>query len=561
MVLYRIAILTLGLLVGDANADEPDYSGPWVQERIAAVVRVETLYPGYAKPGVGTGFILATPGRYYAVISTHSLHNEYPADPLTYKPPGSDAPQDQCLPIEGITSLVIKRGEKDTLETLQHDNCAIHREHDISLIPLVWRPDGYPSLRMMARPLRQRDRVYLAGYSNGYAMLDAVADGLISQFTDPPEELGVARIQTAPGMSGGPYLWIDGSVVGLHRAGLRYSPIFAHFTRIEKARATLEPIVGPIEVDTAGYPPLPPHEDALARQARIGDLRTLALVSSLSGRLKLWEQFQGRKVTTEERQLFARLPVQTSTNPFDTAAQLTYAAASGDRIELAELIQQGAARARAACWGESVRITNGRLTCDDKPAFIPGARPGKPMEPRFIVMHYAGTIRLEQVVNFMTAKDSRTSVHFVIDRDGSIVQLLPTTQTAGHAGGSQWRGTGPLNASSIAIEFVNAGRLHRREDGRFGSDFGTWAVPENEVVAIGEGDAVTYWHKYTAVQMQSAESLAKAIAAAHPIEEIIGHCSYSPTRFEDPGPAFPLRAFGEAIIGHGVDDCSTEKPD
>ena len=553
MFLRQFAALVLGLLAGNAMATEPN---PWTLERIEAVVRLETLYPGYPRPGISTGFILATPGRYYAVVSTHSLKNEYPADPFNYKPPGSDGPKEQCLSIEGITSLVIKRGE-GKVETLQHDSCVIHREHDISLIPLSWRPGGYPSLRMLARPLLQRDRVYLAGYANGLASLDTVSNGPISQFTDPPDELAVAYISTLPGMSGGPFLWVDGSVVGLHRGGLQYFPTRAHFTRVEKARTTLEPIVGPIDVDTADHsPPLPP-DDVLAQQARIGDMLALAQVESLSERVRLWEEFQGRKVTKEEIQMFELLPVKVSTDQVDSAAQLINASASGDRVELAQQIQQGAAQERASCWGEEVSIADGLLMCDSKSVFIPGAKQGKPMEPRFIVMHYAGTIRMDQVVKFMTAKGGSSSTHFVIDRDGSIVQLVPTTRTDGRAERAEWRGTAPLSAHSITIELVNAGRLRRRPDGQFGGDSGKSALPENEVEAVGAGDTVSYWHRYTAAQMQSAESLAKAIKKAHPIESIIGHCSYATPTFADPGPAFPLRAFGEAIlgVGHGVDDC------
>ena len=554
MFIRQFAALVLGLLAGNALANEPDFTNPWTQERKAAVVRLETTYPGYPKPGISTGFILATPGRYYAVVSTHSLKNEYPPD--DYKPPGSDGPQDQCLPIEGITSMVIKRGA-GTVETLQHDNCAIHREHDISLIPLLWRAGGYLSLRMVARTLREWDRVYLAGYANGHSSLDTVNNGLIGQFTDPPDELAAASLGSWPGMSGGPYLWVDGSVVGFHRAGHDYHNNRAYFTRVEKARTTLEPVVGPIDVVTTDYPQQLPPDDVLAQQARIGDMLALAQVESFSERVHLWEEFQGRKVTTQERQLFKLLPVNASKDQVDSAAQLTNAAASGDRIELAQQIQQDAANERASCWGEGVSITDGLLVCDSKLVFIHGAKPGKPIEPRFIVIHYAGTIRLNQVVKFMTDKDSRSSVHFVIDRDGSIVQLMPTTQTAGRADGSEWRGTPPISAHSIAIEFVNAGRLSRRPDGQFSGGGGEWALPENEVESVGEGDTVTYWHSYTAAQMQSAESLAKAIKKAHPIESIIGHCSYATPTFADPGPAFPLRAFGEAIlgVGHGVDDC------
>ena len=50
----------------------------------------------------------------------------------------------------------------------------------------------------------------------------------------------------------------------------------------------------------------------------------------------------------------------------------------------------------------------------------------------------------------------RVSAHFLIRRDGSVIQFVPCTQRAWHAGVSQWRGRSRCNDFSVGIELEGA---------------------------------------------------------------------------------------------------------
>ena len=52
---------------------------------------------------------------------------------------------------------------------------------------------------------------------------------------------------------------------------------------------------------------------------------------------------------------------------------------------------------------------------------------------------------------------AKVSAHYLIDEDGSVVQLVPEERRAWHAGVSAWQGRARLNDCSIGIELVNPG--------------------------------------------------------------------------------------------------------
>lgn len=344
--------------------------------------------------------------------------------------------------------------------------------------------------------------------------------------------------------------------MGFHRGGLPFSPMYAHFTRVEKAKGTLESVVGAIDVVADPQPTPPPSVDRIIRDLSVGDLQALAFVA-MPSRVPAWQELRGRKVTAEERRLIANLPQRAATEEERVTSQIVQAVTSRSRGEIAQVLRSSAVRERSYCWEGDVRITQGLLTCDDRSMFLSGAKYKNAISPNLIVIHYTATTNLDQVVKLMTRGGRRTSTHFVIDRDGSIVQMVPTSMAARHAGPSVWRGSGRIDERSISIQLVGAGELYRRPDGLYGNSVDDVRHPENEVVVIGEGKGARYWHRFTTEQMLSIESLSRAITSAHSIDDIVGHCSISSRQRADPGPAFPLRAFGEAILGHGVDDCES----
>ena len=97
----------------------------------------------------------------------------------------------------------------------------------------------------------------------------------------------------------------------------------------------------------------------------------------------------------------------------------------------------------------------------------------------------------------------RVSSHFLIRRNGEIIQFVSCLRRAWHAGASLWQGRTHCNDFSIGIEME-------------GSDF----VP------------------YTDSQYLSLSYLTRRLQRAYRFSEIVGHSDIAPERKTDPGPYF-----------------------
>lgn len=106
----------------------------------------------------------------------------------------------------------------------------------------------------------------------------------------------------------------------------------------------------------------------------------------------------------------------------------------------------------------------------------------------------------------------RVSSHFLVRRDGSLVQFVSCADRAWHAGESMWRGAPRCNDFSIGIEVE-----------------GTDAEP------------------YADVQYGQLARLCRALARRYPIADIVGHCDIAPGRKTDPGPAFDWPRFERTL--------------
>lgn len=100
----------------------------------------------------------------------------------------------------------------------------------------------------------------------------------------------------------------------------------------------------------------------------------------------------------------------------------------------------------------------------------------------------------------------KVSTHFLIRRDGELLQFVPTTARAWHAGESCYEGRDCCNDFSIGIELE-------------GSDH----VPY---------EAVQYRH--LAKLIQALRTGSDSLRAA----DVVGHSDIAPGRKTDPGPAF-----------------------
>ena len=97
----------------------------------------------------------------------------------------------------------------------------------------------------------------------------------------------------------------------------------------------------------------------------------------------------------------------------------------------------------------------------------------------------------------------RVSAHFLVRRDGSLIQFVPCTWRAWHAGISAWQGCERCNDFSIGIELE-----------------GTDDQP------------------FTEAQYATLAPLVRVLKQTYPIRGVVGHSDIAAGRKTDPGPHF-----------------------
>ncbi len=84
---------------------------------------------------------------------------------------------------------------------------------------------------------------------------------------------------------------------------------------------------------------------------------------------------------------------------------------------------------------------------------------------------------------------SEVSAHYLIDRDGSLIQMVEEPMRAWHAGAGAWGGKGDVNSRSIGIEMANTGAepfpepLMRTLETLLAGIMSRWDIPPRNVIA------------------------------------------------------------------------------
>lgn len=186
--------------------------------------------------------------------------------------------------------------------------------------------------------------------------------------------------------------------------------------------------------------------------------------------------------------------------------------------------------------------------------------------PRFIVMHYtaggSGAASRDYMLKSPTQKQRLlgagakvyASAHVVVDRDGSVWQIVPFDRKARHAGRSRWKGLESLNRHSVGIEIANYGWLAAQGDGSYKrSDTPRFAAEDVTVATMPSGTRTMGWENYPEVQLEAVEQVTRALLGAYPsITEVLGHQEIAPGRKFDPGPAFPMECFRDMVESRGI---------
>lgn len=174
--------------------------------------------------------------------------------------------------------------------------------------------------------------------------------------------------------------------------------------------------------------------------------------------------------------------------------------------------------------------------------------------PLYLIIHYTAGVSLDRVISHFktTYHSGNASAHIIIDKDGTVVQMVKFNRKAWHAGKSKWGEIDGLNNYSIGIELVNAGKLEKTDSGNWVNWSGK-KIDANEVIIRPHKNdkyQVPYgWQIYTNEQIESLIQVSNALNDRYGFIDVLGHDDISPGRKIDPGPAFNMISFRSVILG------------
>lgn len=181
---------------------------------------------------------------------------------------------------------------------------------------------------------------------------------------------------------------------------------------------------------------------------------------------------------------------------------------------------------------------------------------GEVIKPEIVVLHdTASRLTRGSATAYLRDNDAKVSVHFVIERDGSIMQQVPTNRRANHAGQSSFQGRAACNEFSIGIEIVNPGKMdlvrHAPLTGRawFKEVYADGDTYDLAVMSTPEHGAGV-WMDYTPAQIDAVTALLMCLFRdIGTLRDITTHWRISPGRKIDTNPLFPLESIRAKVLG------------
>lgn len=150
-------------------------------------------------------------------------------------------------------------------------------------------------------------------------------------------------------------------------------------------------------------------------------------------------------------------------------------------------------------------------------------------KPNFVIIHHTAQNSTQQTINtFLVKGKSEVSAHYIVGKDGAVVQMVNDYLRANHAGIGKWGNTSDLNSSSIGIELDNNG--------------------------IDQ--------PFTDAQIRSLLVLLDVLKKRYniPVANFIGHADIAPGRKNDPRN-FPWKVLAKKGFGLWYDDVLSLPPD
>jgi N-acetylmuramoyl-L-alanine amidase len=164
---------------------------------------------------------------------------------------------------------------------------------------------------------------------------------------------------------------------------------------------------------------------------------------------------------------------------------------------------------QAACVSSPPRLGSADAAWHPSPNF-------GPRRANYVILHHTSNDTLEYALSVLTHPLSGVSSHYLIGRDGQVLQLVDEDRRAWHAGASMWSGQADMNSASIGIELDNTGS-----------------------------------EPFPPPQIDALIALLGDIQRRHlvPRANVLGHADIAPERKSDPSVLFPWRQLAEAGFG------------
>lgn len=177
---------------------------------------------------------------------------------------------------------------------------------------------------------------------------------------------------------------------------------------------------------------------------------------------------------------------------------------------------------------------------------------------RCLVIHFTAGSSVQGSFSHWRSPASRKidlGAHVTIDRDGTVYQSRRFDRTISHAGTSRWVDpkTGKrytsCNGFAIGIELVNAGSS---------AAIRRWAEQHDPAYAgtvkarHRNGGPEQVWEVYSKQQIAAVTEVSRLLVQTYNLDDVTGHDCIAPERKDDPGPAFPMLTFREALGFRGL---------
>src|SRR6201999_2813540 len=129
--------------------------------------------------------------------------------------------------------------------------------------------------------------------------------------------------------------------------------------------------------------------------------------------------------------------------------------------------------------------------------------------PVCLFLPYPGGRGGDAALKGLADPPAEVSCHYFVSEAGEVVQMVPESRRAWHAGKAIWEGVEDVNSRSIGIEIANPGH-----------DWG--------------------YRDFPPTQMAAVRGLCTDIVARHGIapQHVLGHSDVAPLRKADPGEKF-----------------------